>query len=351
MFLKYIKRFSIYLLFVGWAIFYIGVCPASATSLKKSDAICPVCGNRFTMEVILSTNNFGGMDTDFLERARGTQPVLCNAVTCSKCYFSGHSGDFISGSKVPEKLKDAILKGKILRPIKDITKEGIPPWVSYDLIAQKDRFLGKDEKVIGDDYMFASWAVRLLWNPSIINDSEWEEIDRLMMEWIKHLGINTEEKNPAELEIDLAKAFAQAAKDPKKDKRRLLALGALALFRMHGENTFAIELLPVVKDLIPPGDYSTMEKELNESIEQERFFQRKALDCYDKILDTITDESKKSFMVYLCGELNRRLENYDKARESFSQAIGMKGVPADAKKFMEMQIKNMPQSKSTKEHK
>ena len=49
---------------------------AHATTMDRVAVKCPVCDAKVAALSIMSTNNFGGVDRDFLERAVGSQPIL-----------------------------------------------------------------------------------------------------------------------------------------------------------------------------------------------------------------------------------------------------------------------------------
>jgi len=61
----------------------------------------------------MSTNNFGGQDRDFCQRAVGTQPVLIVAHACPQCLFPGYSDDFEGKTEIPDEVAALFKEGKI----------------------------------------------------------------------------------------------------------------------------------------------------------------------------------------------------------------------------------------------
>lgn len=99
------------------------------------------------------------------DRFSGINQIVIDPITCRQCLFSGYSADFETKNSIPEKEKEKILRGKIVRPLSPITSDSsdteIPAWQRYDLIAQTNQLLGKDQKTVAEQYLKASWAVRL----------------------------------------------------------------------------------------------------------------------------------------------------------------------------------------------
>jgi uncharacterized protein len=64
------------------------------TKLCQIQLSCPICSNEFISQAVLSTNSFGGRETDFRERAAGEQPLPYLIHMCSKCGYTGSDSDF-----------------------------------------------------------------------------------------------------------------------------------------------------------------------------------------------------------------------------------------------------------------
>src|SRR5437016_1497426 len=79
------------------------------TTLRQIELSCPICGNSFHSQAVVSTNAFGGKRTDFHERAAGTQPLAYLVHMCSECGYSGGERDFSSVAEVSPLLKEHVL--------------------------------------------------------------------------------------------------------------------------------------------------------------------------------------------------------------------------------------------------
>src|SRR5690242_8141619 len=64
------------------------------TTLRQIELSCPICGNSFQSQAVVTTNAFGGKRTDFHERAAGTQPLAYLIHMCGRCGYSGGERDF-----------------------------------------------------------------------------------------------------------------------------------------------------------------------------------------------------------------------------------------------------------------
>lgn len=312
-----------------------------ATTGYERDATCPVCGHKFRM-FIIPTLFTTGVDTDFLGISSGYDPVTLATTTCPKCYYSGWSSNFLENAKVSNVLKSAILEQKILKPMIDISmysntdteNDKVPPWVTCDLIAQQRKFLGDRNEEIGDAYLWGSWAVRHSWQPSDLERNLGLRLYELLETRFQELKFDYTKDNSALAEIDFARELAEKVKDSAIEDRKFLTLSAISLYRKHGENREAKKLLVILKEQLQEAEYKRIEEKLLDSIDNERFFQKKALVCYVNAIDKIENPKRKATITYLCGEINRRLENWDKAKDFFKNALEMKETSQEARAFI-----------------
>lgn len=79
------------------------------TTLRQIELSCPICGNSFQSQAVVSTNSFGGKRTDFHEQAAGTQPLAYLVHMCSECGYSGGERDFTVITEVSPLLKEHVL--------------------------------------------------------------------------------------------------------------------------------------------------------------------------------------------------------------------------------------------------
>ena len=325
--MKKLKRLP---LWVVAAMFIWFINDLSATTIKGRVLSCPVCMAKVDAMVIVSTNNFGGQDRDFLTYAVGFNPIFIEPITCIRCFFSGYTDDFERKSSIPELVKENILSGKILRPISPITSisdyDQIPAWQRYDLIAQTYQLLNKDKNTLADQYLKASWTVRLSSDPLSVLD---KKTNKKVLELIHETwdGEAAKRQNRAFYETALGREFAQKAKVLKGEQRKIAAYAAIHLLRSHGENNFAKQVLPLLKTVEAEDKYMKMQRSLKKSISREQFFQAKAVLLFEKAGEEPNNRSEMGSLWYLSGELNRRLGNWAKARHYFEKCEEMTGLP------------------------
>lgn len=132
-----------------------------ATTKMPKDAVCPVCGFKFTGYTIMSHTTVG-MDTDLRPRFAGADPTENYIWTCPRCYYSNYSGFFEKDQKIEKSIKTKVLKK--LKPLVNIEKHtgqnDIPGWVKYDLAATISAWEKKPEIETAGLYLRASWCTR-----------------------------------------------------------------------------------------------------------------------------------------------------------------------------------------------
>lgn len=302
--------------------------PAFATTVRPVELTCPVCGQKISALVIMSTNTFGGQDSDLLSRARGTQPIVIFPIVCTKCYYAGYEDDFEKDVKLSEEQKEKLRK--TLKPPVEIKNTGksmeVPAWARYDLAAQTYSITGQSPEAIAATYHRASWAVRLTAEPL----PEWSQGVQEKIE--KALSAAKEEadqweppkelaRNDAAARAELGRYLAQRLDASPEEKRLGLGLLAIELLREHGENPLALETMNKLKGLLPDEDFQKLQRRLTESIALEQNYQKKALSFLEKAAeDEKTPAEHRAILLYLCGELNRRLGQGKEARSWFEKA-------------------------------
>lgn len=292
------------------------------TSVRSLEVTCPVCNESIQILKIVSTNDFGGQDTDLLSRAVGEQPILIAPVTCPKCLFSGYTDDF-------KETVDPAVKKKILEEKALVQQVESQAWAKYDLIAQTMALKGANDPDFAEIYLITSWAVRLEENPF---DRLFSSLNEEDLTWIeKRLDGNN--KNPAAAEVEVGRRLLAdfASLPPEKHRTAAIAIGYY--LRGHGENTALLEALPALKPSFPEDQWNTLEPQVKASIELERKYQRLALGFFEKILAAKIDGTEKNtpddraIQFYLSGELARRLGDPEKAAGYYDQALRFTGAP------------------------
>lgn len=64
------------------------------TTIQPHDLTCPLCGSIFESNIVMSTNSFGRLHSDFYREASGAQPICYFVHTCTNCGYTGFEGDF-----------------------------------------------------------------------------------------------------------------------------------------------------------------------------------------------------------------------------------------------------------------
>jgi hypothetical protein len=346
---------------------------AYATTLMDEERGCPVCGERVTALIPMSTNNFGGQDRDWLQRARGTQVISVVVTTCGRCGFTGYPDEFVAGESVDgaggaEAAVDdrgdlsrrerrrarkrakaeqvaqvgAGLPADLVRAIRDegalelpegideqAGYDGLPAWAKYDLMGQVAALRNAGDVERGDAALWASWTVRLGSHldplPSDDPDAEaWtSERRRALWEEGEALGqVNEPDVGTwvgARLLADLDQAPAAS--------RCHTAHEGIAWLRRYGEHEAVLQALPLLEPCWSAEAWPDRERKIRASVALERRYQQRALDHYRVALDagTVSDD-ELMWTVYTVGELARRLGDGARAVEAFERALAMEAM-------------------------
>lgn len=142
--------------------------PARATTAHPEKVNCPSCKTPFTVAVMMSSNNAGGMDRDFLEHAGGSQPVILSIACCPNCHYANSVDALLEKPKVPEGIKKFLHSPEFHFPAYDkgYPARQVPAWAAYDARAQIVTRTGKAKPIeLTNLYIKAAWCVRLKENP------------------------------------------------------------------------------------------------------------------------------------------------------------------------------------------
>ncbi len=123
------------------------------TTLRQIELSCPICGNSFQSQAVVSTNAFGGKRTDFHERAAGTQPLAYLIHMCSECGYSGGERDFTHEAEVSPLLKEHVLNELAPRVPQAIAGSG-----KYEAAAKVAEWQGLEDRHIADLLLRAAWC-------------------------------------------------------------------------------------------------------------------------------------------------------------------------------------------------
>ena len=147
-----------------------------ATKMSREEVTCPLCGTQFTARVVMSTNNFGGMDHDLCPHAVGYTPIADYVWGCPNCNLCGYPSVFKMEYSNEEKTKiQNWLKEnyppKTEKPKQDDEEEdayrqnqygytNLPSYKRYEIAAELAKLTNKSNYEIGKMFLSATWCVR-----------------------------------------------------------------------------------------------------------------------------------------------------------------------------------------------
>ncbi len=124
------------------------------TTLRQIELSCPICGNSFRSQAVVTTNAFGGKRTDFHERAAGTQPLAYLVHMCDECGYSGGERDFNQDAEVSPLLKEHVFN-ELAPSVNETATTGSG---KYEAAAKVAEWQGMEERHIADLLLRAAWC-------------------------------------------------------------------------------------------------------------------------------------------------------------------------------------------------
>lgn len=310
------------------------LCPgvAQATRSSSIQLECPVCGNSLSGRELMSTNNFGGVDTDFMQRPMGSSPILIRPATCLKCGFSGYIDDFSSEAKknMPATFTAAIKQDKALKPAVDLASYSdqidMPAWAKYDLIAQVRKLENAPAGDIAHQYLNAAWSVRI----EAVIPFPIENMKRMSELFDAKFSDRFEkrDRNASSINVEVAFESLKMAAVASQEEKLPFLTGAVFLLRNYGENPGALKAMQMIAPLLASDTAQNVEKVLKESIEREQYFQKLAAENFKTAIEKETNAEMKARFCYLTGEIYRRLGDLEQARAWFEKTRAIKERPA-----------------------
>jgi hypothetical protein len=125
---------------------------AGATTLDFETRLCPVCGEEVDVGVLASTNNFGGVGTDFAQHAVGEQPWWYWLAYSPECGYADWVGRF--GEELPE--EEAAF---VRESLADRAGER-PLWEQYRNLFLLEGFRGATRVELADTLLIGWWCLR-----------------------------------------------------------------------------------------------------------------------------------------------------------------------------------------------
>ena len=122
------------------------------TTMMPESCFCALCGNFIERLILTSTNNFGGMDTEFRSYAVGWDSLEILMQTCSNCGYTAYNLD--------KEIKDPPKVKKIVDDFFATEKcdtGNLPVYKKYELAAKIYRATGSRTENIGETLLRAAW--------------------------------------------------------------------------------------------------------------------------------------------------------------------------------------------------
>ena len=265
---------------------------AFATGIHTTETVCPLDENdTVKLYFQISSNEFGGFDSDGATYSSGTQFREHAISTCTQTLFSAYPAD------MQNKLSpDDIRKIKVwLSPMAE-QYTNPTPWDRYELAAAYYRWKGKPAVFMGRLYLEAAWTAR-----------------------DKAVGIHPDLKGPVVADQILEQGKKELQKDLTTEQRKMVTFNLARV--AHRNAKFDLREQYLTAFLTDP----TLEE-----------FERRAGEEFAKLtteveprllrlaraeyLIHLQEAPKDGQTLYLVGDLNRRLGDYNQARLYFEKA-------------------------------
>lgn len=353
-----LKKIAIFL-----CIFVLAVNVSWATRITRQEKQCPLCGTKFMASVVLSSNNFGGVDYDLCPHAVGSSPLSSSIWGCPYCNFCGSSSDFEKTYTAEEKNKltqwlTANYPPTIKKPNQEETNKeedeedgfyrekkqfsynNLPSYKRFEIAAQIAELGGKPNYQIGKLYLRAAWCARA--QTTIFKDNNNEddyEVSRIIDERNKIIEKEIEDITKrldhaeaqmltmADLYIKIADKIENMKIDNEQEKLACYCIMAANL-RSSGENTKAEAFMKKAEKCENANKVSKLFEGLRNSINIERNYQKQVLKFLSNSLKDNLDENSLLEVNLLLGEMNRRTENYKEAQKYYAKLMeNPEGLP------------------------
>jgi uncharacterized protein (DUF2225 family) len=314
-----------------------------ATSSRRVEAKCPVCDHGFSASQLMSSNNFGGYDSDLCPHAMGSSPLMNAIWGCPSCYFCGFSSAFEKPFTDSEKqnLKKWLKQNvKIEEYEKDAEAAN-----SYDLIPAYRRYEIAAELSIKNNagaietahlFMKAAWCCRHL---GLIKQTSDARLDFSINEksaqaLFKFLNETARKIKPsANRAADMVQILKKAAASlsslqiPESDLAQTY-LAMAKLLRSSGENVLAQDFLAKSLEKDSSEQNKQMTAAIKASIAAETRYQKKAVLWLEKALQQSEPNSRENMEnLVMLAETCRRTGDNETAEKYFMQLFEQRELP------------------------
>ena len=277
-------------LFIGSGILFIN--PAHATGIHTSDAVCPIDeADTVKLYFEVSSNEFGGFDSDGATYSSGTQFREHAISTCSKTLFSAYTKD------MQQKISPSD-SAEIKKWLTPLAQQYPNPtvWERYELAVSFYRWQGKDSIFLAQVYMEAAWTAR-----------------------DKAVGIHPDLKGPVVADQILEHGKTELAKDLTNEQRKMVTYN---LARVAHRNAQFTEREHYITQFLNDPTLEQYERETAQEFikltsEVEPRLLKLALAEY---LTHLQKAPQDGYTQYIVADIFRRLGEYAQARTHFEKA-------------------------------
>lgn len=312
-----------------------------ATRITREEAVCPVCDAKFTGQVVMSSNNFGGIDHDLCPHAMGSSPLSSYMWGCPECNFCGYSGTFKETFSPEEKnkllnwLKSNYPKknNNNVRQVFDV----LPSHKRYEIAAE----IAKTNK--DTNYNIARLYLRAAWSARHQGMADPDSEETLNFEISREEGSFFEEE------------FEKAATNAVSLANRARALGDIILrvagklrfekipndvalptyfllalqLRGMGENVMAEDFLQMAEKIDDSEKLAKYIAAMRHSIKIESELQKKTIKYLLASVDEKEEKNEAKLIesTILLAELNRRVGNFDDAEKYYIKLFEFESTP------------------------
>lgn len=268
---------------------------AHATGIHTEEAICPINDqDRVKLYYLVSSNEYGGYDSDGATYSSGMQFRQYAISTCTQIFFSALTDDMKQQFTAEEKRT----LQQLIRTQTALLKDPNNPstWDRYDLAIAFYRWQNKAPRFIGNLYMEAAWTVR-------------DEVVGI------HQGLN----GPLVADHVLLEGAKELQKNLTSEQRKMVIYNLARVAHRNGRTAIRDQYMQeflLLNDLLPEEREAAQEfLEYTQKIEP--IYLQKALIEFEAHIATNPNDGQ---VLYLMGDLHRRLGNPQKSQECFKQA-------------------------------
>jgi hypothetical protein len=223
---------------------------AGATTYGVELRACPVCGEEVEVKVLASTNNYGGVGTDFAQHAAGEEPWWYWIAYSPACGYADWVGRF--GEELPE--EEAAF---VVETLSDRVGER-PLWEQYYNLYMLEEFRGASKVELADTLLIGWWCLR----PENVGGA-YRSGYALEIAGLLDSALEAGEVEPGQLveRVYLAAELERLAGDHAEAGRRFLEAMLMPDLAESGMNDFVVRQLllcdaPEIRRRVVGGDFS-----------------------------------------------------------------------------------------------